>query len=158
MHVFSKQVSDKRDLHCKLLYWMYSTENRQMLLTLKIFLYKFIKTNWRAFTKQANCSGSLRSSKLSFMFPSCCIWRNKRKIRKCHLLLHRVGVSRSKVWSQAKGGTIRKRQRHRKRHWKLTSLSFNSNFIATIPLVSSGDPFQYSIASPLKFSRKFTSW
>ena len=91
MHVFSKQVSDKRDLHCKLLYWMYSTENRQMPLTLKTFLYKFIKTNWRAFTKQANCSGSLRSSKLSFMFPSCCIWRNKRQIRKCHLLLHRVG-------------------------------------------------------------------
>lgn len=43
MHVFSKQVSDKRDLHCKLLYWMYSTENREMPLTLKIFLYKFIK-------------------------------------------------------------------------------------------------------------------
>lgn len=130
-----------------------------MPLSVKIFFFMFIKTNWRAFTKQANCSGSLRSSKLSFMFPSCCIWRNKGKIRQCHLLLlHPVVVSRSKVCSQAKGGTIRQRQRHRKRHWKLTSLSFNSNFIATIPLVSSGDPFQYSIASPLKFSRKFTSW
>ena len=94
-----------------------------MPLSLKIFFFIFIKTNWRAFTKQANCSGSLRSSKLSFMFPSCCIWRNKGKIRQCHLLLlHPVVVSRSKVCSQAKGGTIRKRQQHRKRHWKLTSL------------------------------------
>ena len=30
-------------------------------------------------TKQANCSGSLRSSKLFFIFPSCCIWERQDK-------------------------------------------------------------------------------
>ena len=30
-------------------------------------------------TRQANCSGSLRSSKLSFIFPSSCIWEKQEK-------------------------------------------------------------------------------